>query len=431
MIDSPPFYLDRNLSVVINGDEEEAKLLLLEESKLPTTTDDLDEANDSDNEDNELENERSKKGHQERKKSKADMLEQRKTNLFKAHPLSVTLTIASRSPVNGSLVLTFFYLPQLGLVTVSPAPKTDFLAATSIAASETVNPITLLDALYPDDMGIESPKSKTIFQLQDLHLEPQELLVFLVERGVGKPYKWAQNICGVECTPANLPATAASSSGSGGDLEAMVDVCQKYVPTIIRMIRQRYLNRLSLYKQIQALEQRNLSLPSATNSAEDVRISATLTKFQAIAWNDYNMMECNQKFIAAGMVTPHDLLFEAVVKRHSAKLICNLVIGANYPHSQPLWTMNVVWNGRDMVATSCAQLREIELWVNATDMRKERETLLQTQLKKAMSSFDLYLETEGPLVNSLEFSPQKTFHVKGIRGRQRSIIESRNFKSMF
>lgn len=421
---------DQNLTVVINGDEEEAKLLL-EESKQAVQQDELDEVNDSDNEDQEMDNERSKKGHSERKKSKADILEQKKTNLFKAHPLSVTLTITSRVPANGSLVLTFYYLPQLGLVTVTPTPKTEFLVSSSIAASETVNPITLLDALYPDDMGIESPKSKTIFQLQDLNLEPQELLVFLIERGVGKPYKWAQNICGIECTPANLPAMASSSS-SVVDSDAMVDVCQKYVPTIIRMIRKRYLNRLSLYKQIQALEQRNISLPSSTStSGDDVRISSTLSKFQALAWNDYNMMECNQQFIAAGLVNQHDLLFEAVVKRHSAKLICNLVVGANYPNSQPLWTLNVVWNGKDLTSSSCAALREIELWVNSTEIKKERETLLQTQLKKAMSSFDLYLETEGPLVNSLEFSPQKTFHVKGFRGRQRSIIESRNFKSMF
>lgn len=426
------------MTVVINGDEEEAKLLLEENKQAAAAAALVNnggdheqlEAGDSDNEDQEVENERaSKKGHQERKRSRADILEQKKTNLFKPHPLNVTLTITSRTAANGALVLTFYYLPQLGLVTVTPATKTDFLSAASIAAAETVNPITLLDALYPEDLGIESPKSKTVFQLQDLNLEPQELLVFLIERGVGKPYKWAQNICGIECIPANLPVEG-TSTGSG-DTEAMVDICQRYVPTIIRMIRRRYLNRLSLYKQIEALEQRNLSLPSPSNAAEDVRISATLSKFQAIAWNDFNMMECNQKYIAAGLVNQHDLLFEAVVKRHSAKLICNLVIGANYPNVAPIWTVNVVWNGQDMTAGNCAALREIELWVNATDMRREREKLLQTQLKKAMSAFDLYLETEGPLVNSLEFSPQKSFQAKGFRGRQRSIIESRNFKAMF
>lgn len=427
--------LDKNLHVVINGDEEEAKLLLEESKNAPV--EDIDDA-DSDNEDNELENDqqqqRSKKGHNsERKKSKADLLEQKKTNLFKAHPLSVSLTItAGKKASNGSLDLTFFYLPQMGLVTVTPSPKTDFLSASSIAASDTVNPITLLDALYPGDLGIESPKSKTIFQLQDVQVEPQELLVFLIERGVGKPYKWAQNICGIECVPANLPSTSAM--GAGADLEALVEVCQKYVPTIIRKIRTRYLHRLSLYKQIQALEQRNISLPnsSASSSAPSPHhISANLNKFQAIAWNDYNMMECNQRFIAANLVSQHDLLFEAVVKRHSAKLICNLVIGANYPNSRPLWTLNVVWNGKDWTSSNNAAIREMELWVNSTDMKGERETLLQTQLKRAMASFDLYLETEGPLVNSLEFSPQKPIFMKAFRGRQRSLIESRNFKSMF
>lgn len=414
--------------MVINGDEEEARVLL-EENKNNSAEGAAAEEDqpDSENDDQELDNERSsKKSHGERKKSKADLLEQKKTNLFKAHPLNVTVTITCRNAAQGSLAMTFYYLPQLGLVTVTLQPSTDFLSDSCIAASETVNPITLLDALYPDDMGIESPKTKTIFQLQDLNIEPQELLVFLMERGVGKPYKWAQNICGIECSSST--ASAASSTDSS---EAMVGVCQKYVPTIIRMIRNRYVNRLSLYKQIQALEQRNISLASGTGAGEDVRLSASLSKFQAIAWNDYNLMECNQKFIVAGMVNQHDLLFEAVVKRHSAKLICNLAIGANYPQTQPLWTVNVVWNGQDLTASNCVDLREIELWVNATEGRKEKETLLQTQLKKAMSAFDLYLETEGPLVNSLEFSPQKSFQVKGFRGRQRSIIDSRNFKATF
>lgn len=57
--------------------------------------------------------------------------------------------------------------------------------------------------------------------------------------------------------------------------------------------------------------------------------------------------------------------------------------------------------------------------MNAVDNPKEKETLLQTQLKKAMSSMDIYLETEGPLVNSMEFSPEKPF-LKAFRGRQRS-----------
>lgn len=349
---------DKHLAVVINGDEEEAKLLVEENRNLEEPVDDCDDP-DSENEDQELESDRSKKGHSDRKqRGKEEILEQKRTNLFKSHPLNVTLTIKSRLPANGALELVFNYLPQLGLVTVAPKPKTDFLSASSIAASETVNSITLLDGLYAsDDIGIDSPRTKTIFQLREINLEPQELLVCLIERGLGKPYKWAQNICGIECVAAD-PAAAAGGSTSRAvdDAMALVDVCQRYVPTIVKKIRARYSHRLSLYKQIQALEQCNLSLPSGSEEAPH-RISSSLHKFQALAWNDYNMMGCNQKFVAANLVNQHDLLFEAVVKRGSAKLICNLVVGANYPAARPFWAVNIVWNGRDWTSANNAAVR--------------------------------------------------------------------------
>lgn len=41
------------------------------------------------------------------------------------------------------------------------------------------------------------------------------------------------------------------------------------------------------------------------------------------------------------------------------------------------------------------------------------------QIKRALSSLDIYLETEGTVVNSAEFSPSKTF-LKAFRGRTHS-----------
>lgn len=71
----------------------------------------------------------------------------------------------------------------------------------------------------------------------------------------------------------------------------------------------------------------------------------------------------------------------------------------------------------------------MEYWVNTIDRNSDadlpesiraQDVVLQKQLKKAMASFDIYLESEGPLMNSMEFSPEKPF-LKGFRGRQRSL----------
>lgn len=61
----------------------------------------------------------------------------------------------------------------------------------------------------------------------------------------------------------------------------------------------------------------------------------------------------------------------------------------------------------------------MESWVNSIDDPKSINNLLETQMKRALSSLDIYLETEGTLVNSTEFPPSKTF-LKAFRDRTHS-----------
>lgn len=61
----------------------------------------------------------------------------------------------------------------------------------------------------------------------------------------------------------------------------------------------------------------------------------------------------------------------------------------------------------------------MESWVNSISDPKNVNNLLELQIKRALSSLDIYLETEGTLINSAEFSPSKTF-LKAFRGRTHS-----------
>lgn len=61
----------------------------------------------------------------------------------------------------------------------------------------------------------------------------------------------------------------------------------------------------------------------------------------------------------------------------------------------------------------------MELWINNIKKGKNVDFILGIQLKRAMSSFDIYLETEEPLSPNSEFQPDKTF-LKAYRGRNRS-----------
>lgn len=60
----------------------------------------------------------------------------------------------------------------------------------------------------------------------------------------------------------------------------------------------------------------------------------------------------------------------------------------------------------------------MESWVNSIDDPKDVNKLLELQIKRALSSLDIYLETEGTLTPS-EFPPSKTF-LKAFRGRTHS-----------
>lgn len=294
---------------------------------------DEDDDQDSEAEDNDNEVERVK-SHHNRRRSKTAIVEQKRSNLFKPHPLNLSMVIGSKVATNGTISLIFSYLPTLGIVSVAPNLNNEF-SLSPIASEQVVAANSILDALFPDDFGTTSPNPKSNYQLQDLSLDPKDFLSFLSGKHLGKPYKWAQNICGIDFI---APSTPHSS-------ESMNDLCQKYVPTLVRKIRSRWLCRLSLFRQIQALEQRNLDLPSSSTVEHAHRISSNLTKWQSIAWSDYNNAEATKKFVNENLVTENDLLFEGVLKRDSAKMVLYLAVGSNFPNDHPLWAINLIWNG--------------------------------------------------------------------------------------
>lgn len=82
---------------------------------------------------------------------------------------------------------------------------------------------------------------KTKYQLLELFVNPQEFLELLVEKQLGKPYKWAQQLCGLAF------GTAFPNANISHDL------AQDSVPQIVKLIRARWQSRLALYAQITAL----------------------------------------------------------------------------------------------------------------------------------------------------------------------------------
>ncbi|XP_037042717.1 THO complex subunit 5 homolog [Bradysia coprophila] len=397
---------DNQLSVTINGDEIDAKNL--EEIDKFNSKIDLDDVPDSDNDDNDGENDRPSKGHHHRRKNKDVLLEQKKDNLFKVHPLSVSLRIKSK--INDTvLCVTLYYLPTLNFVTSLCKLEPENAAG----VSEVLNPASILNALSPGDYGEESVNPKTYYQLKEQSID--DFMVILREKMLGKPYRWAQDLCGLEFLNTASTSTTNYSSISN-------EFVQLSVPKIVKQIRSRWQARLMLNSQISALE--NKSFTSTSLNQKAARISSSLLQWTAITWEEYCSSLSTKRFVDANVITSHDLLYRAVITRGSAKLECFVGINANYPTEMPLSALELSWNGRHN-ADSSAAIRDLEAWVNLIDDPKNTSNVLELQIHRALSSLDIYLETEGTLINSSEFQATKTF-LKAFRDR----THSRPYKMM-
>lgn len=104
-----------------------------------------------------------------------------------------------------------------------------------------VAPNKILSSLSPNDFGEESSNPKTIYQLRDCSIDPKDLVSLLEEKQLGRPYTWAQQLCGIDFV---LCPTASGVSH---------ELAQSSVPDIIKQIRMRWQARLGLYNQIYAL----------------------------------------------------------------------------------------------------------------------------------------------------------------------------------
>lgn len=394
---------DSSITTTIEGDEDEAKIL-----------DDEDKCDDRDDDDNqESDNEDLEPGNRKvhhKRYSKNETIEIRRKNLLKPHPLSVSLTINKDSP-HGQIIITLRYFPGLGFVTAKPTIE---INNTGVAAGEVISTENILSCIYADDFGENSPNPKTKYQIEEYHMNEAELLAYLNEQNFGKPYKWAQRFCGIDFVP-DKPSTSRSSFFSD---TVSYELAQESVPSIVKHLKSRWQARLGLYKQIYALENKNIDLSSDVIDVAPARISSSLVQWLSTTWEEYSSSLSTQRFIEENLVTSHDLFYRAVITRGSAKLECLVCISSDFPNTTPIWNLNLCWNGKHNAINNAA-IREMEHWVNSISTAKTKSCILSAQLRRAMSGFDIFLETEGPFYSPAEFTQDKTF-LKAFRGRQRS-----------
>lgn len=384
--------IDKNLVVSIDGNEDEAQQLELERKQGKEEVSDNDDS-ENEAEENDFEESENRRKVQ-RRQSRVDSMNQKRERLFTHHPLSVQFQLKSKARKE-VLSVTLIYLPAMGIVTVQG--KFNIENAQSIAAGDIITQDRILSSLYVDDYGNDSPNPKTSYQLQNLQLTASDFGRILDEKKLGKPFKWAQRLCGV-------------SFKSNLNADESYKLCEETVPQLIRQMRKRVNARMKLFHQIQSLEIGKIS------SAGSVRISSVLQQFVSLSYAEYSAIACTKKFIEAGIVGTNDIFYRAIVTRGSAKLECYIAVPADFPNDCPIFALELSYENKINAETS-SHIRDIEGFVNKIEERIDN--ILPQQLQRAMTSLDIFLETEASQHNEREFPQEKNFSC-GFKGRERS-----------
>uniref|UniRef100_A0A8C3Y9P3 THO complex 5 n=1 Tax=Catharus ustulatus TaxID=91951 RepID=A0A8C3Y9P3_CATUS len=346
---------DKKLVVAIEGSVEEAKALY----KPPE--DSQDDESDSD-----AEEEQTTK---RRRPTLGVQLDDKRKEMLKRHPLSVTLDLKCKD--DNMLHLTFHYLMNLNVMTVKAKVTTAVEMTTAISAG----------SLDSGSLGFGNPAD--ILTLSDYVTE------------LGHPYVWVQKLGGLHF-PKDQPqhTVAADNSLSASHMELTV-----------KLLRSRLQSRLALHKQFASLGvqwQGPPNLPSLPwGQGCSGRVLPTSLPFSG-----------DRGAVAGSSLTPFLC---------SAKLQAAVVLNPGYSTLPPVFSLCLNWKG-ERNSSNDDNIRAMESEVNVYYKElwgpKPGYQLLTNQLQRLCMVLDVYLETEphDPSVEGPKEFPQEKMCLRLVRG---------------
>ncbi|KAK7934063.1 hypothetical protein WMY93_004959 [Mugilogobius chulae] len=385
---------DKNLSVSINGDVDEAKAL----SKPPE--DSQDDESDSDAEE---EQEKTKR----RRATTGGQLEEKRREMLKHHPLSVCVDLKCK---DGSVLhLYFFYLMNLNIMTVKTKVTTPTDFSTAISAGDLLSSYTLLNCLYVGDQGKETPNPANRYQFDKVGI-----VSFADYVGqLGHPYMWVQNLGGL-----HFPSDGSESVCVGSSLSA------SHMEATMKFLRARVQSRLALQKQFASLEHSIIPVSSECQNLVPAKIITRLARWTTTTYQDYLELPYTKHVTDAGLAKESDLYFMGVVERGTARLYAAVVMSPRYPEIAPLFSVSLSWKGERTGRTD-DNLRAIEGEVNMFkhELQGPRpgHQLFTNQMARLCMCLDVYLETEGQddsVEGPREF-PREKMCLRTVRGPNR------------
>ncbi|XP_077378240.1 THO complex subunit 5 homolog isoform X1 [Festucalex cinctus] len=358
---------DKNLSVSISGDVDEAKAM----SKPPEDSQDDDSDSDA-----EEEQEKTKR----RRPTAGGQLDDKRREMLKRHPLSLSFDLTCK---DGSVLnLYFYYLINLNIMTVKAKISASTDLTTAISAGELVKSETLLSCLYANDSGRETPNPANRYQFDKVGIVTFADYV----EDLGHPYKWVQNLGGL-----HFPNDASEGVLVGSSLSA------SHMENTMKLLRGRVLSRLALHKQFASLEHNIIPVTSECLHLFPAKIISRLTRWTTITHEEYMDLTFARHVTDAGLAKETDMYFSGIVERGTARLQAAVVLNPRYPEIPPLFSLALNWKGERSGRTDDnlrAMESEVNVFKNELQGPRPGYQLLTNQISRLCVCLDVYLETE-------------------------------------
>uniref|UniRef100_A0A671P5W9 THO complex subunit 5 homolog n=1 Tax=Sinocyclocheilus anshuiensis TaxID=1608454 RepID=A0A671P5W9_9TELE len=303
---------DKNLSVSISGDVDEAKAL----SRPPE--DSQDDESDSDAEEEQQNTKR-------RRATVGVQLDDKRKEMLRRHPLSLCVDLKCK---DGSILhLFFYYLMNLNILTVKTKVSTTTDLSGAVSAGELLNSESLLNCLYTSDHGKETPNPANRYQFDKVGITTFADYV----SDLGHPYVWMQKLGGLQFS--------SDSALTGSALSA------SHMERTMKLLRGRLQARLALHKQFSSLEHSIIPVSSECQHLFPAKVVSGLMRWTMMSYQEFTELGFVQHVLKAGLVRETDLFFMAVVERGTARLLAAVVMNPRYPEVAPLFSLSLHWKG--------------------------------------------------------------------------------------
>uniref|UniRef100_A0A131YWK8 THO complex subunit 5 n=2 Tax=Rhipicephalus TaxID=426455 RepID=A0A131YWK8_RHIAP len=321
------------------------------------------------------------------------------------HPLTVVITLQHKGY---SLQITFTYIIALHIVTVTAKVMEPHGVSSGVSASPVMSPSTILDNLFGDDNGLCSPNPGNHFQLKKNGLEDFSKVV----AEVGKAYRWAQRLAGLEFL-----------QGSGASVVANHEVGRAFVEEFAHAIAARFAARVGLYDQLLSLEKGLVQVPAELAGHFPSKVNSVLKQWTQVTHAEVEGHPSHKEMEELGLIRGDELVYQAVLRRGSAMVKALVLLRDNYPREAPLFLL-VLQLREECSSRDDDAVKELERELNLHCVEQEQvqagDQLLSCQLQQLLVSMDILLESLCDQLDApREFSRDKVL-ARTARGPGRS-----------